>query len=574
VTGLTVYAPNQLRDLAEACADDWPRLMFDGFGIMVSEEQEDAYRRLGKPGPREHDEFKFNWLSGGQRAGKTVFAFGCHADAALYKRGVDNTSRFYWRNYQYATLAIAPTDALTLRLWQIGDEVSKGAHDAQYDSKARRSRGGAFIDRLACGRDPKGNGLWTWRNGSRTEFRSSEGGAYRLEGGQWWFITWDEWASQPDREIHKIRVDVLMGRARDHDAKIMPMAWPKPETEHHLIEVIRAIEKGTDQESQVIYLAADKAFFTNKKAIAAEYRVKSKAEIRRTIKGEPAGGASKEYKQFVIDRMVNRELPLFEEPDFENFAYFQSWDLGLNNDATVGFTWRIPIIGGRRVVTPEFKARVVKRTQLPGSETRTPDEIYDAIRADKALYRAETAMDATGMGGLMAVRQLRDMRPRPHEFKSRSNDRVYGNMRLAAITNGLECASWGIPEREGGETDDEYVERIATLPWGIIEMPAYQDTIDQLGWFDRDDDKPADDEVWALQIGLWFIRRWWVLGDPGSMHHAVPFDLRRKRDPDAVPLTRRRRSVDMRPARLVSPVGPAVAPGGVRLIRPERGRGA
>jgi hypothetical protein len=187
-----------------------------------------------------------------------VTGFGTHVDAALYKRGLDNTDRLYWNNYQYGTLAIAPTDALTLRLWQIGDEVSKGAHDAQYDTKARRSRGGAFIGRFAAGKDSKGNGIWRFSNGARTEFRSSEGGAYRLEGGQWWWITWDEWASQPDREIHKIRNDVLLGRARDHDAKIMPMAWPKPKTEHHLIASSATSNRGAT-DSQVVYLDATKA---------------------------------------------------------------------------------------------------------------------------------------------------------------------------------------------------------------------------------------------------------------------------------------------------------------------------
>lgn len=566
---MEIRTPNPIRNLAEACADDWPRLMYDGFGIMVSTEQEEAYLRLGKPGPREHNEFKFNWLSGGQRAGKTVFAFGCHADATLYKRGVDNTSRRFWENYQYGTLAIAPTDALTLRLWQIGDEVSKGAHDAQYDSKVRRARGGAFIKKLSAGRDGKGNGLWRWSNGSRTEFRSSEGGAYRLEGGQWWFISWDEWASQPDREIHKIRSDVLMGRARDHDAKIMPMAWPKPETEHHLISVIREIEAGRDRDSQVIYLAADKAFFTNEKALAVELRNKTPAEIKRTIKGEPAGGASKEFKLRVVDNMVRHDLPKMDLPDFENFAYFNSWDLGLANDSTVGFVWRIPIVGGRRVVSPLWKARIVKRVELPGSETRDVEDIADAVTVDQMLYRAQSALDATGMGGLMASRRLKNLNPRPHEFKSRSNDRIHGNMRLAAITNGLECLSWGRPEQTKGVSDDEYEALLKSVAWGLVEMPAYIETIDQLGTFDRDaKDGIPDDEVWSMLIGLWYIRRWWAIGEPGSIHESVALDVRRTAQSEAT--TARRRSVSMRIAakNIVGPVS-AVAPGGVRLIHPR-----
>lgn len=549
---------NATAALAEACANDWPRLMYDGFGIMVSDEQEEAYRRLGQPGPRAEGEFKYNWLSGGQRAGKTVFAFGCHADAALYKRGVDNTNRRYWNNYQYPTLALAPSDALTLRLWQIGSEVSKGAHESQFDARVRRARGGAFIGKLKAGTDPKGNGLWRWSNGSRTEFRSSEARATRLEGGQWFFLTWDEWASQPDREIPFILRSILLGRSRDHDAKIMPMAWPKPETERHLIAVIREIEAGRDRNSQVIYLDAEKAYFTNQKALAIELETKDAAEIKRTIKGEPAGGASIEFKRHVIDNMVRMDLPKQEIPDHENYGYLDSWDLGMGSDATVGLTWRIPIVASRRIVTPEWKARVVNRIELPGSDTRDIDDITTAIRMNQILYRSQVAVDATGMGGLMAVRQLRSMNPRPYSFTSRANDRLWGNMRLAAITNGLDCTSWGHPE------DDESA---ALVPWGLVEMPYLIETIDQLGNFDRDaKDHRPDDEVWAFLIGLWYIRRWWAVGDPG-VHVQRGFDVRSPAQADVIIKRRAQRGVSR--TRLVQGFS-AVAPSGVRLIKPRR----
>lgn len=555
---IEVRRVDQLNKLAEDCADDWPRLMFDGFGIMVSEEQAEARLRLGRPGPRLQGELKENWLSGGQRAGKTVFAFGMHAEAALYKVGLDNTSRMFWNNYQYATLAIAPTDALTLRLWQIGDEISKGAHESQWDGKARQHRGGAFIRKLKVGTDPKGNGLWKWSNGSRTDFRSSEGGATRLEGGQWWWITWDEWASQPDYEIRKIRVDILPGRSRDHDAKIMAMAWPKEKTEHHLIAVIREIEAGRDRNSQVIYLSARKAYFTNFTALQTELEGKSPAEIKRTIDGEPAGGAAIEFKRHVVDNMVVMTLAKQDLPDPENFAYLDSWDLGMGVDSTVGFTWRIPIVGGRRVVSPEWKARLVNRVELPGSETRDIDDITTAIRMNQYLYRSQTAVDATGMGGLMAVRQLRNMNPRPNEFKSRSNDRIWGNMRLAAITNGLDCVSWGRPE------DDELAK---IVPWGLVEMPYFIETLDQLANFDRDAPKDvSDDEVWAFLIGLWYIRRWWAIGEPG-VHTQRGFDPRKPAETELV--IRRRGQREQRRTRLVQGFS-GVAPSGIRYIQPPK----
>lgn len=552
MTGPVTYSPSRLHDLAEACATDFPRFAFDGFGIMLEDEQIEAYATIGTPGPRAPGDAKFNWLSGGQRAGKTVFGFLTHADAALYKRGVDGTDRRFWRNYLYSTLAIAPLDALTLRLWQIGDEVSKGANDAQFDRKARRSRGGAFIDRIKATKDSKGNGLWVWSNGSETNFRSSEGYAVRLEGGQWWWITWDEWASQPDREIRKIYSDILFGRSRDHDAKIMPMAWPKPETEHHLIQVIRAIEKGEDLDSRVVYLSAENASFTNKTALATELQHKTKAEIDRTIRGRPAGGAAKEFRQHVIDNMVDSSLPRNALAE-EGYAYLDTWDLGASNDSTVGTSFRIPIIGGRRMVQPWAKARIVDVEELPGSETRTIGDITWAITKKRQLRGSLVGVDATGMGGVFAVRELRDMKPKVLEFKSRSNDRMWGNMRLAAITNALDMLTWG---EEDAETTG--------APWGLIEAPRIIELIDQLLAFDRDAKDVPDDWAWSFIIGLWYIRRYWTVGRPGA-HAERAFDIRRGNE--EVVLRARRGARDQR-SRLIGPSLELVHPG-VRILKPR-----
>lgn len=560
IPSTVVWSPDKRRKLAEACRDDWPRLMFDGFGIMVSPEQEEAYQKLGQPGPRhpELQEFKVNWLSGGQRGGKTVFAGGCHFDAGLYKRGLDGAQRTYWTNYQYGTLAIAPTTELTLRLWSICDEISKGSSPAQWESKARRSRGGAFLDKIKAGKADQWP-ILRFSNGSRVDFRSSEGFAYRLEGGQWWFITWDEWASQPDREIPRVLTDVLLGRARDFDAKIMPMAWPKEATERHLIAVIRNIEKGLDTDSQVIYLAADRAPWTNQAALAVELRGKDAATIKRTIKGEPAGGAAKEFKAWMVDNMTNLRLPRVPVPrEEQDYAYFCSWDLGLGSDSTVGFAFRIPIINGKRQVSVNHKARIVGWQELPGGPNLAPDTITAAITNMQAYYRSESGVDATGMGGLMAVRQLRSLRPAPYSFKSKSNDRIHGNMRLAAITNALDVVSWARPP---DPVDGE--ERIAA-PWGLIEAPYIVELNDQLYNFDRDaKDGVPDDWAWAFMIGCWYIRRFYAVGE-ATWSAPVDFDLRR-----AHSTTVRERPGRPR-ARIIEGPHLAVAPSGIRYLQPKR----
>ena len=505
---LTVYSPSQVNALAEACAapEQFGRFCFDGFGVRLSDEQEEAHARLGEPGPRRQGERKESYVSGGQRSGKTVELWLWHARACLYKTGVDNADRAYWKNYLYKTLGLAPSTDLTLKLWQVADEISKGASDAQFDKKARSSRGGVFNHLFKAGKSNQ----WpvvTFENGSRVDFRSTEGWATRLEGDQWWFITWDEWASQPDREIEFVKTDVLMGRARDHDAKLVYAAWPKASTERHLMTVIREIETGHNVDAQVIYLSAAKAYFTNMNALAVERRKKDDAQWKRTVLGEPAGGASIEFKPLEIDNMVRDDLtfPTLRE---EGYQYLSTWDIGLSHDSTVGITWRIPIVNGRPMVHPQAKARIVNATELHPSPGLTLDAVAYSVMREQQVYNSQSAVDASGLGGVAAFRQLRDMRPSPLSFVSRSNDRIWGNMRLAAITNGLDMLSWG--------RDD------TSASWGMVESPRIQKLLDQLANFDRDAKGIPDDWVWSFLIGLWYIRRYWVVGNP-SVHRALDF---------------------------------------------------
>lgn len=527
---MDIYVPNKIRLLAEGVADDFGKFAYDGFGVMLSTEQEEAIRLLGMPGPRKTlREKKINYVSGGQRGGKTVLLALAHARACLYKQGVDNTDAKFWRNYLYRTLAGAPTTELTLKLWTVMDELSKGASDAQWDKQHRSSRGGAFIHLLRAGK----SGEWPtvfYENGAMTDFRSTEGWAYRLEGSQWWFLTWDEWASQPDREIEFVLTDVLMGRSRDHDAKIVPAAWPKEQTERHLISAIRKIEAGEDVDSQVIYISSENAYFTNFDALAAERRRKSDAQWKRTVLGRPAGGASVEFKPDLVSNAVRDDLPPASLPE-EGYRYLSAWDIGLAHDATVGITFRIPLVG----VTPDSKARIVNTTEIKASDGLTLDHIAFAIAREQHVYNSQTAVDASGLGGVAAFRQLRELRPSPLSFVARSNDRLWGNMRLASITNALDMLSWGRP--------DETLERSLVAEgkdvpaWGMLEMPRIQKLLDQLANFDRDAKGIADDWVFSLLIGLWYIRRFYALGDPG--HVVRVFDPRVRSTRRAVPLRRR-----------------------------------
>ena len=64
--------PNKIRDLAERVSRDFGAFAYDGFGVMLSDEQLEAAQKIGPPGPRQPGERKIDYVSGGQRGGKTV----------------------------------------------------------------------------------------------------------------------------------------------------------------------------------------------------------------------------------------------------------------------------------------------------------------------------------------------------------------------------------------------------------------------------------------------------------------------------------------------------------------------
>lgn len=515
---------SRIATIAERVANDFGAFAFDGLGIMLSDEQLQAHHDMRGFGPRvSHDEPKFHFISGGTRGGKTVLLCAGHTDTVLYKRGLDTAQRLYWRNYQYKTLACAPTTELTLKLWQVFDEVSKGTSDAQWDRDARRSRGGAFLSLFRAGKMDQ----WPvvrFENGGRVDFRSTEGYAYRLEGDKWWFFSWDEWASQPDREIQFIKDDVLLSRSRDHDAKIAPAAWPKAATERHLIEQIRRVEKGAT-DTAIHYISSERAFFTNQASLEVERGAKTKASWQRTVLGQPAGGASVEFKADVVENALDRSLPhprIPNERDLIDFRTFSAWDVGLAHDSTVGGTFLVPKVG----VTVHTPAILANTVEIRGGDELTLDHIAFAIRREQEVYGSRSAVDSSGLGGVAAFRQLRDLRPTPLSFVAKSNHRIYGNMRLAAITNGIDMLTWGRPAGTETEPDDG-------RPWGLIRIPYVIELIDQLANFDRDAKNVPDDWVWMFLIGLWYIRRYWVVGKPP--HQVVRFDPRR-----SAPIARRK----------------------------------
>ena len=110
----------------------------------------------------------------------------------------------------------------------------------------------------------------------------------------------------------------------------------------------------------------------------------------------------------------------------------------------------------------------------------------------------------------------------------KSNDRIFGNIRLAAITNALDLLTWGRPE-----------EGVEGFEWGVVECPRIVPLLDQLANFDRDAKNKADDWVWSFLQGLWYIKRYYLVAQGGRV--PVLFDVSGR-----TPARKKRILIDMR----------------------------
>lgn len=552
---MTVEAEPKLdvEDLMARCRESVPYFALHGLGIKVHEAQIELSDALAAA------EAQYYLLTWANRAGKTTIVGIEHMHRILFKTGVEPMRdaadyRKRWLPIEYATLHTSPLNELAGRAYDAWTEITKGVSPAQFDKATGEYRPAplASFFNLTRERDNSGADHITMHSitGGRTDFRSTEGKARRLEAGAWRFISWDEWpqTENPD-DIRTVLYVRLTNRAADFDAPILLTGTITEETEHIAQEFL---DKAGDPENPDWWgNHAERSLNPNASTLALERALRNldPEDYARTVLGITGGAKGRVLPPWMVNPAFDPELPRFTPPhphdgarfvesdaaarssrrELEGtrlevrgkfvprstespFTYLHLWDLAIAVAENVGLTWRIPADWdfGWKVKDGQRYLRAiegVKMTIVPGSRTLTDDEIIHTIEETYLPYGGLIVVDATDAHGKNILRKLRNA-GYPTDafvFNERAKNGVIRKDEAIELTRELLTEGMAVKRDAGNEIvlDADGVPIFdRETPYGVIRMPrSWTKVRDQLSVLKVDNSRQTKDAAMAALMG-------------------------------------------------------------------------
>jgi hypothetical protein len=424
---VSLRVPDEVADWITSGRDDVPLFAWRGFGIHLHSAQVLAAQNIiGRVAA-----YILLWWA--NRAGKTCLLAVIHLHHLFYKIGIEPPRdkadyRRRWLPAAYRTLHCAPLGRLTLKAYKEMEAILLGIAEAQWDPEAHRHRDAPLAPFFALMKERNVNGsddiILRCENGACTDFLSTEGGAGRIEGSAWYFISWDEiWeteGAEPDTAIRFILDNRLTARAADHDATIVLTGTIKDETEHLAKEWITYCED--KQNLDWWGCGAERTLnpITSQKSIDRAARNLSDEDYARSVLGRPGGVKNRLLPGALVDHARSHHLPdrtgpvegdgsayeggrrrdLGKSPWF----YLHTWDMAIAEADNVGSIWRFP---KDHTFSPANPIVGVHAKFLPGSRTLTDDEILLTIEEAYLPYGGLIYIDTTDAFGKNVARKLR-----------------------------------------------------------------------------------------------------------------------------------------------------------------------
>jgi LAGLIDADG DNA endonuclease family protein len=460
-----------------------------------------------------------------------------------------------WLAEDYRTLHTAPLGTLATLAWENITEITKGTHPAQRDENGKR-RDAPLAAHFSPGKERDAHGadhmVVRSLSGGAMDFRSTEGGAGRLEGRAWRRISWDEWPQQEAADkptaIRKILLR-LQNRASDFDAKILLTGTITDETEHIAKEWIDLCQDPGNQDWWGLGAARSDNPYASRKAIERAERQFDAEDFARSVMGLPGGVKGRLFPSFMVD-------PIFSDPTLARFTpphaqdggrfepqvlkapprrsrwrdeedepaqvraqwrptgdslwtYIHVWDLALAAAANVGFVIRAPADwrfgwfeeNGVRRLVPLVG---VRRVEVPGSRTLTSAEITHTIEETYLPYGGRIVLDTTDAHGKNIYRELRRAGYPVDDFTFNSRDQRNVLLKDAAIESTRKLLTEGmkpvVDEKGQVRHDADGVPVFdRDTPYGVLRLPKdWQKARDQLSILRPDDDKQTKDEAMVV----------------------------------------------------------------------------
>jgi hypothetical protein len=513
---IDLRVPKDVERWLDLGRDDVEMFAYKGLGIEINAKQAEFAHALLE---RRYMYYNLDWAN---RAGKTTILAITHQHQIWYKPWLVVESHTEWLQTEYSTLHCAPLGELAGRAWTALQEMSRGMHPAQRDrdTGVRRDAPLAPLFSAAKVRDPNGSDKMALVcvTGGKTDFRSTEGLAARLESGAWRLITWDEWpATEGDPEDVRFIADVrLPNRAADFDAPIVLTGTRTPDTEH----IAREFDDKAQDPANVDWWGSHASRMDNPThsalAIERARRNMDVEDFNRTILGVEGGSKGRIFPTFLVEKMFDNALPRFTAPvagdgyrpafpDESPWTYLHLWDLAIAAADNIGIVLRAPKNWDFDLENPLVGCRLVV---VPGSRTLTDAEIVHTIEETFLPYGGQIVVDATDAHGKNIHRELRsagypvegfDFHARVPPRSMLRKDR--GILRLRAImADGLEL-EYGA-EGELVMDEDEVATLDLSMPFGAISLPReWKKVRDQVSLLRKDDKKQKKDAVMSLVQG-------------------------------------------------------------------------
>lgn len=473
------------------------------------------------------------------RTGKTTGLDLLYLWAAWYKWRFEHADFDGWLAYTWKALHAAPLSELAGKAWGLVDELIDGRAYQQRDPINKRQRPALLAPFYRATKLVDVNDVdrpvVTVANGAQIDFRSTQGGAGRLESDAWWLIGWDEFPrQQPADDIPVMFDQTFLPRSSDFMAPIILAGTATIGSEHIYAELEElAARNPTDWNFTE---AARTANFSQSQASMDRQRRMSidKDVANRSLDGTLGGGSGSMFPHFLLANAFDGDLPETITPpgpdDDRAWAqlgrrrtFLTAFDHALAHDDNVYMTLDVP--WPPSTISPTNPIIGAHIELLRGSRTLTPDEQHAYLSREHRTYRSRAVIiDSTGPGGLSVYRKALQEGLPAVDCNLQARAAKWVTNKEYALQALQRMLSQGLPVTADGFIED-WPEVDPATPFGILRFPNTGPWLKlrrQLSVYKRADEKLRQDAAMTLAMLAWYL--WKLIGHTNSPV-AQPFNI-------------------------------------------------
>lgn len=475
------------------------------------------------------------------RTGKTTGLDLLYGFVAWHKWRYENASLESWLAYRYQVLHAAPLGELAGKAWKLFEDLIAGSAMQQRDPINQRQRPALLAPFFNATKEVDATDVdrpvVTLANGSKIDFRSTQGKAARIESDAWWLIGWDEFARQlPTDDIPIIFDQSMLPRSSDFMAPVILAGTDTVEADH-VYQELEELAAKNPADWNFTAQARTTNFSQSAESIARQRRLSIDQSIAsRSLDGTSGGGHGSMYPGFLLRNAFTTALPETTAPpaatDEEAWkrlgasgrVFATSFDHAISRDDSVLMTVEVP--WPPHTISPSNPVLGSHIEIVRGSRTLTGDELHSYLAREVRTYRSTVAIiDSTGEGGLMVYRKAREAGLPAVDCNLQGRAAKWVTNKEFALQGLQRLLSAGLPVSADEGFIDEWPEPEG--PFGLLRFPS-----EGTGWlklrrqgsvYRRLDEKLRQDAWMTLAMLGWWL--WKLIGHASKPQATQPFNI-------------------------------------------------